>query len=191
MDAFELRILCHSLMLQNFKRPADDTSSMKPRPSHGSSSHARMTTTPIWFDIFSRSSSWVASFNWSQEKKRFGWLKADPKTRSIFGEWRASSVGICDWLTEYGYHDIVILIRDTEAAFAARGSRQRRNWWDVLAGRISGDSVTIEGRAFPVLASAQRRQGKPVTDNAIQRSPIEVVEPPRPTSRPSTGRTSI
>jgi hypothetical protein len=58
----------------------------------------------------------------------------------------------------------------------ARGSKQRRNWWDILSGAADGKPCVREGIEFPVLRTAQIRQGKPITKNAIARNDHE--EPP-------------
>jgi hypothetical protein len=84
---------------------------------------------------------------------------------------------ICrDWLRANGYEDIAALIDKAIAKMASRGSRQRRNWWDILAGGKNGKSCVCEGIEFPVLRVAQIRQGVSVTPNAISRTRNE--EPP-------------
>lgn len=88
-----------------------------------------------------------------------------------------------DWLQQHGYEDIVVLIDEVTNELHEKGSKQRRNWWDVLAGGVNGKPVTVEGRTFPVLRAAQRRQGKPVTSNAIQRNRREAAPPIRQTGR--------
>ncbi len=75
------------------------------------------------------------------------------------------------WLRENGYEDVGRLIDEVMAEFKAHGSKQRRNWWDVLAGDVNGKPLVVSGRAFPVLQVAQRRQGKPLIPNAISRNP--------------------
>ena len=42
------------------------------------------------------------------------------------------------WLRQNGYEDVVELIDEVVATLAARGSKERRNWWDVLAGGKDG-----------------------------------------------------
>lgn len=81
-----------------------------------------------------------------------------------------------DWLQQNGYEDVVELIDEVMAELAARGSKERRNWWDVLAGGRNGKPNVVAGREFPVLRAAQIRQGKPVTPNAICRNQAE--QPP-------------
>ena len=78
-----------------------------------------------------------------------------------------------DWLRENGYSDIVDLIDLVMTDIAASGSRQRRNWWDVLSGGTNGKPIAVNGHEFPVLRVAQTRQGKPLTPNAISRSQNE------------------
>lgn len=81
-----------------------------------------------------------------------------------------------DWLRQNGYEDVVEQIDQVLAELAARGSKERRNWWDVLAGGKDGKPNLVAGREFPVLRVAQIRQGKPVTPNAISRNKNE--QPP-------------
>jgi len=81
-----------------------------------------------------------------------------------------------DWLRQNGYEDVVELIDEVLAELAARGSKERRNWWDVLAGGKDGKPNAVAGREFPVLRIAQIRQGRPVTPNALSRKKNE--QPP-------------
>jgi hypothetical protein len=81
------------------------------------------------------------------------------------------------WLRRYGYNDIADLVAEIIAEWQADGRATRRNWWDILSGDKDGKSREVAGRTFPVLASAQRRQGKAVTKNAIQRSRNEPLPP--------------
>jgi hypothetical protein len=81
-----------------------------------------------------------------------------------------------DWLRANGYEDVAALIDQVMAEIAATGSKQRRNWWDVLAGGTNGNPLVVNGHEFPVLRVAQIRQGKPVTKNAICRNKNE--QPP-------------
>lgn len=81
-----------------------------------------------------------------------------------------------DWLKNNGYEDVVRLIDDAIAKMASRGSKQRRNWWDILSGAADGKPCVREGIEFPVLRVAQIRQGKPITKNAIARNSRE--QPP-------------
>lgn len=74
------------------------------------------------------------------------------------------------WLRLHGYDDIADLIDEIIAEWRGAGRATRRNWWDILSGDKEGQPREVGGRKFPVLASAQRRQGKAVTKNAIQRS---------------------
>ncbi|MGH3976577.1 MAG: hypothetical protein ACRDS9_25155 [Pseudonocardiaceae bacterium] len=85
-----------------------------------------------------------------------------------------------DWLRENGYEDVAGLIDVVMADLEARGSKQRRNWWDVLAGGVNGKPLVVSGREFPVLQVAQQRQGKPLTPNASSRNPNEHPPDPRP-----------
>lgn len=84
------------------------------------------------------------------------------------------------WLRENGYQDVAAMIDEIMAELLADGSRQRRNWWDVLAGGRDGRPLVVSGRTFPVLKVAQKRQGMRRTKNAIARSRRESPPPPRP-----------
>jgi len=88
-----------------------------------------------------------------------------------------------DWLRTNGYEDVVELIDEATVKMAARGSKQRRNWWDILSGGETGKPYVREGIEFPVLRVAQLRQGKTVTLNAISRSRTELPPDVRTTSR--------
>jgi hypothetical protein len=88
-----------------------------------------------------------------------------------------------EWLRVNGYEDVVELIDQATARMAARGSKQRRNWWDILSGGEDGKSCIREGIEFPVLRVAQVRQGKPVTPNAIARDKGELPPDVRTTAR--------
>lgn len=81
------------------------------------------------------------------------------------------------------YSDIADLIDDVMAEIQASGSRERRNWWVVLAGGDGGAPLMVAGRVFPVLRAAQIRQGKPTTPNAICRNEDEVPPGVRATKR--------
>ncbi|MCY3820908.1 MAG: hypothetical protein OXH52_16365 [Gammaproteobacteria bacterium] len=76
------------------------------------------------------------------------------------------------WLRGNGYNDVADNIDDILAEFKAKGSKERRNWADVLCGK-EGRPVTIAGRTFPILASAQISRGLPVSPNAIRREEEE------------------
>lgn len=88
---------------------------------------------------------------------------------------------ICrDWLRANSYEDVADLIDQATAKMAARASKQRRNWWDILSGVKDGHPCVVEGIKFPVLRVAQVRQGKPITPNAISRNPKELPPDVRP-----------
>ena len=88
-----------------------------------------------------------------------------------------------DWLRANGYEDVVDLIDQAMAKMAARGSKQRRNWWDILSGDADGKPCVREGIEFPVLQVAQMRRGKPITPNAISRNANELPPDVRVTDR--------
>jgi hypothetical protein len=88
-----------------------------------------------------------------------------------------------DWLRTNGYEDVVELIDQATMKMASRGSKQRRNWWDILSGGENGEPCVREGIEFPVLRVAQVRQGKPITANALNRSDGELPPDVRTTGR--------
>jgi hypothetical protein len=88
-----------------------------------------------------------------------------------------------EWLRANGYEDVVELIDQATAKMAVRGSKQRRNWWEILSGGDQGRLCVREGIEFPVLRVAQVRQGKTVTQNAISRSRKELPPDVRLTDR--------
>lgn len=79
-----------------------------------------------------------------------------------------------EWLRENGYDDAVALIERVEKGWRSSGVATRRNWWDVLAGGKDGVPRTVSGIEFPVLASAQIHEGRPVTKKALKRKADEV-----------------
>jgi hypothetical protein len=82
---------------------------------------------------------------------------------------------IREWLLEYGYGDVAGLIEQVMNGWKLKGTKTRRNWWDVLAGNKNGTPKSIEGISFPVLRAAQVRKGIPVTDNALCRNKTEII----------------
>lgn len=78
------------------------------------------------------------------------------------------------WLVSNNYPDVAELIDEIMLEWKKAGKKTRRNWWETLAGGKLGRPRTIAGRPFPVLVSAQRHEGRPVTPNALQRSTDEV-----------------
>ena len=80
---------------------------------------------------------------------------------------------IFTWLKANGYTEVADQISAKKQKWADQGVKTRRNWWEVLAGDKNGNPRIIDGERFPVLAAAQKRQGKPVTENALQRSDAE------------------
>jgi len=96
---------------------------------------------------------------------------------------RAAPADARTWLRENGYEDVARMIDVVMAEWESSGKGTRRSWWVTLAGGVDGEPFTVNGRTFPVLASAQIRQGKPVTRNAIKRNPREVPPPVRRSAR--------
>lgn len=92
-------------------------------------------------------------------------------------------MSIRKWLRENSFQYIDDTIVEVEAEFKANGSKERRNWADVLSGGKDGSPVTVAGREFPVLAAAQEIRGKPVTPNAIRGEEHEPFPAARVTGR--------
>jgi hypothetical protein len=95
----------------------------------------------------------------------------------------AANVDVRAWLRDNGYEDVARMIDRLMTRWGKDGRRTRRSWWVTLAGGTDGEPYTVEGIEFPVLASAQRREGKPVTPNALQRRSGERPPPKRETGR--------
>lgn len=87
------------------------------------------------------------------------------------------------WLRENSYVDVADLIDTVRAELKAKGSKERRSFFEVLAGGKDGKPIVVNGHEFPVLKSMQLRQGKPVTPNAIQRNAHEQPPDVAPTKR--------
>lgn len=85
------------------------------------------------------------------------------------------NIPIREWLLNNGYADIAELIEQVMNGWKIKGTKTRRNWWDVLAGNKNGTPKTIEGVTFPILKAAQLRKGICITDNAICRNEDEAV----------------
>lgn len=88
-----------------------------------------------------------------------------------------------EWLRINGYEDVAEQIDEVMALVAAAGSKERRDWWTVLAGTKTGQPSTIHGRVFPVLRVARIRQGLEPTSNALCRNLNECPPPVRVTGR--------
>jgi hypothetical protein len=86
-------------------------------------------------------------------------------------------------LRENGYDDVADRIDAVMQGWKAEGKSTRRDWWITLSGGADGRPYTIDGKEFPVLAAAQRRQSKPVTTNAIRRNAREQPPPVRVNGR--------
>ena len=77
------------------------------------------------------------------------------------------------WLNKNEYADIAQLIDGIMLEWHKNGNKQRRNWWDILAGDKNGKPRIIAGREVPVLRAAQIRKGVKVTENSICRNENE------------------
>ena len=85
------------------------------------------------------------------------------------------SEDVRQWLRNNGYDDVAGQIDKLMDKWAREGSATRRDWWQILAGANNGAPRSVDGIEFPVLRSAQARQGLPVTPNAIARNKQETV----------------
>lgn len=85
------------------------------------------------------------------------------------------NIPIREWLLNNGYEDVAELIEQVMNGWKIKGTKTRRNWWEVLAGNKNGTPKTIEGVTFPILKAAQIRKGISITSNAICRNEEEVV----------------
>ncbi len=85
------------------------------------------------------------------------------------------NISVRKWLISNNYADVASLIDIVMDGWKTKGTKTRRNWWDVLAGGSNGRSRTVEGVTFPVLKAAQIRKGVPITDNAICRNEAEEI----------------
>jgi hypothetical protein len=93
-----------------------------------------------------------------------------------------------EWLRANGYSELATMIDEIMAEWKAAGNKQRRNWWQVLAGKKDGSPCVVAGRTFPVLKEAQKRQHMKVTRTAEKRSRRERAPAIRPTNRwPDSG----
>ncbi len=77
------------------------------------------------------------------------------------------------WLFENDYKDVAKIIDDILIEWREKGNKQRRNWWDILAGDVNGKPRVISGREIPVLKAAQIRKNVLVTENALCRNENE------------------
>jgi D12 class N6 adenine-specific DNA methyltransferase len=82
-----------------------------------------------------------------------------------------------EWLIQNNYRDVGDLIDEVLAEWRSQGKLTRRNWWEILAGDAHGNPKTVAGRTFPILRSAQLRQGVPVSSAALCRNPKEEIPP--------------
>ena len=87
------------------------------------------------------------------------------------------------WLKDNNYHDVAQLILDLMYSWEKAGNKQRRSWWEILAGDKNGNSRIINNIKIPVLKAAQIRMKKPVTSNAICRNKNEILPPMRLNNR--------
>jgi hypothetical protein len=94
-----------------------------------------------------------------------------------------AAITVRQWLKANEYNDIANMIDEIINQWKKAGKRTRRNWWEILAGSKNGMARSIEGQTFPVLKTAQIRQGLPITDNAIFNSENEVAPPIRSNTR--------
>src|SRR5579859_856149 len=89
----------------------------------------------------------------------------------------AHPISARDWLHENNYEDVAAKIDTVIARWTKQGKATRRNWWDVLAGRVNGTPKKIEGITFPVLRIARIRKGWNVTPDCLCRGANEEAPP--------------
>lgn len=75
-----------------------------------------------------------------------------------------------DWLVASGYEDINQEIEKIMREWKSRGTRTRRDWWDVLAGTAKGAPCVINGIGFPILSAARIRKGWPPIQGSLCRN---------------------
>jgi hypothetical protein len=88
-----------------------------------------------------------------------------------------SNGNIRQWLIENGYQDVADSIEKVMDGWRRKGTKTRRNWWEVLAGNADGSGKTIEGVKFPVLRAARIRQNLEVAASCLCRNKREKVPP--------------
>ena len=90
------------------------------------------------------------------------------------------SITAKNWLIQNNYPEVVKIIDDYVAYNKARGSGEKRNFWDLLAGRKNGDPVNRNGFVFPILESIRtaRKPNFPNAKSAIKKNKREIVPPP-------------
>jgi hypothetical protein len=93
-----------------------------------------------------------------------------------------------EWLHENNYDDVLRTIEAVERGWKRKGTGTRRDWWEVLAGNPNGNPKKIEGKTFPVLATARKRRGWPVTDGCLCRNSAEECPPVVPQARWSSSK---
>jgi hypothetical protein len=87
------------------------------------------------------------------------------------------AVSARDWLRQNNYEDVAGKIDSVMSRWAKQGKATRRNWWDVLAGRLDGRPKKIEGITFPVLRTARVRKGWDVPSGCLCRNDDEQAPP--------------
>lgn len=87
------------------------------------------------------------------------------------------------WLLENGYDEVAEMIQGIMNDWRRRRVKTRRNWWAILAGGKNGRPKAVGGHEFPVLRAAQRRQGLPITKNAISNRRREAYPDMQPQNR--------
>jgi len=85
-----------------------------------------------------------------------------------------------EWLRENGYSDVADILDSYLAYNKARGSGERRNYWDLLAGGKNGENLKRHMFTFPILESvrAARKPSYKPSPNAIRRNETEVIPSP-------------
>ena len=84
------------------------------------------------------------------------------------------------WLRQNNYSDVADIFDAYIEYNKSRGSGERRNYWDLLAGREDGECFIRHGFVFPILESVRnaRKPNYKASKNAIRRNEIEIVPIP-------------
>lgn len=91
-----------------------------------------------------------------------------------------SKITARSWLRDNNYSDVADILDAYIDYNKSRGSGERRNYWDLLAGREDGECIIRHGFKFPILESvrANRKPRFKPSKHAIKRNKLEVIPLP-------------
>lgn len=118
----------------------------------------------------------------SRTKKKTSSRKTGQST-SLKAAKKGGPTSVRVWLSKNGYDEVLAQVEQMMSKWESQGKKTRRNWWDILSGDPDGKPRIVDGEEFPVLAAAQKRQGKPVTKNALCNDPSEQTPTVRASSK--------